>query len=384
MQAAPSPLTGPDSGRGHRRGDSLRVLRSQAYGSGSDDSRPSTSQGIEPLRSYARTSAYPSAYPGSRPLQTQLFAFLNLEMQFLKVSEPLRALLGGGQEILDRPLGDFVAPIFAIAVQRVQSELRAERTQCEPTYLPAIYPEQQERAAVRDHEPDAAESLSSSFHDRQDVYTFRIAGRHLEQFQVRIRLARTSTFFATMILYRLPPPPPQSIQPMVASSPYARGTQYGLGGPSSPARSPYDASNPDSPFTTLPTALMTTLPPPSSIPASSSMQVSYMYGSEQGAYFPRTTMHPPPPPPQAYPSGPMQRPTTAQDQSRRGGPGEGVYLPPIVSSAPTTPFGPYPTAITRMQTPGEGSSRRPDLRHEEEEDDGRKRRRLNINDIVEK
>jgi hypothetical protein len=128
---------------------------------------------------------------------------------------------------------------------------------------------------------------------------------------------------------------------------------------------------------------MTTLPPPSSIPASSSIQPSYMYGTEQRAYTSRPTMYPPPPP-QAYPSGPMQRPTSAQGQWRRGSTGEGVHLPPIVSSAPSTPFGPYATATTGAQTPGESPSRYPELRTLEEEDDGRKRRRLNINDIVEK
>ena len=360
------------------------MLRSQAYGSGSDDSRPSTSQGPEPPRSYAPTSAYPSPYPGARPPPAQLSAFLNLDLHFLKASEPLRALLGGNQEIVDRPLLEYVTTPYESAVQRIQNELRDERARREPTYLPAIYPEQQERAAVRDHEPENAESLSNDFLDRQDVYTFRIAGRQQEQFQVRIRLARTSTFFATMILYRLAPPPPA-----IAPSPYARGSQYSLGDPSSPARSPFHVSNPSSPFSTLPTALMTTLPPPTSIPPPSSIPTPYMYGApqppeQQGGYFSRGPSMQPPPPPQSYAS----RPSTATEQGRRPGPGDTIQLPPLVSPSPTTPTGSYIQGGGPMQTPASTFSyrRSPEgpRTSDEDEEDGRKRRRLNIRDIVEK
>jgi hypothetical protein len=203
------------------------------------------------------------------------------------------------------------------------------------------------------------------------VYTFRTANRTTEQFQVRIRLARTTTFIATMVLYRLAPPPPA-----IAPSPFARGPQYAMPDPSSPARSPYHVSNPGSPFSTLPTALMTTLPPPSSIPAP-----SYGYG-EQPGYFPRAGMQPPPPPPSAqYAPQPRSRPSTATGHRRsRAGTGSSVQLPPIVSSAPTTPLGEStagPSSARRRTPERQGGS-------DGDEEDGRKRRRLNIQDIVEK
>jgi hypothetical protein len=263
-------------------------------------------------------------------------------------------------------------------VQRVQNELRDERARREPTYLPAIYPEQQERAAVRDHEPENADVLSGDFLDRSDVYTFRLAGRQTEQFQVRIRLARTSTFFATMVLNRLQPPPP-----IIAPSPYARGSQYALPDSASPARSPYPMSNPGSPFSTMPTALMTTLPPPSSIPP------AYIYASpEQQGYFGRAGpgMQPPPPPPGQYGLPLERRSSTATGQRRGPGPVEPVQLPPIVSSAPTTPISQYVESGMPTQTPAGSSSRRrsPERTTDDEEEDTRKRRRLNIRDIVEK
>jgi len=383
-QAAPSPsISGPSPARGHRRGDSLRVLRSQAYGSGSDDSRPGTSQGVEPPRPFAHSTSYPSPYPASRHPPAQLSAFLNLDLHFLKVSEPLRALLGGNHDITDRPLREYVTTQFESALQRIQNELRDERARREPTYLPAIYPDQQERAAVRDHEPENAESLSGDFLDRSDVYAFRIANRQTEQFQVRIRLARTSTFFATMILYRF-----AVSQPAIAPSPFSRGSQYGLPDPSSPARSPYHGPNPGSPFATMPNALMTTLPPPTSIPPPSSHPSPYIYGTPPGSepqsgYFSRVPAMHPPPPPQSYP----QQSTGGASQRSRSGTGEALHLPPIVSTAPTTPTAAYIQSGGTLQTPAGSSSYRRSSdgeRGTDDEEDGRKRRRLNIQDIVEK
>jgi hypothetical protein len=334
-------------------------------------------------RSYAPTSArgaYSSQYPASRNPSASLSAFLNLDLQFLKTSEPLRSLLGGHHELIERRLLEFLTPQYEGALQRLQNELRDERARREPTYLPAIYPEQQERAAVRDHDPEDADSLSGDFLDRQDVYTFRLAGRQTEQFQVRIRLARTSTFFATLILYRLQPPPPP-----IAPSPYARGGQYALGDPSSPAHSPYNVSNPGSPFSTMPTALMTTLPPPSSIPP------SYIYAppptSEHGYLGRGAPGMYPPPPPGLYGQSQERRPSTAMGQRGRHGPMDPVQLPPIVSSAPTTPISQYIETGVPTQTPAGSSSRRrtPERSADDDnEEDTRKRRRLNIRDIVEK
>ncbi|KIW06850.1 hypothetical protein, variant 3 [Verruconis gallopava] len=316
--------TGPQSAdldRGHRRRDSLRVLRTQAYGSGSEDSRPSTSHGMPASALYGSTSAsvaYTSMYT-SRSSNAQLSAFLNLDLQILKASEPLRALLGGNHDIVDRPLSDFVTAQYEGPLQRIQNELRDERARREPTYLPAIYPEQQERAAVRDHDPENSASLSGDFQDRQDVYTFRVTGGSTEQFQVRIRLARTTTFFATMILYRLQPPAPQ-----VVPSPYVLGSHYVVGDPSSPARSPYQVSNPESPFSSMQPALITTLHPPSSIPP------SYVYSSPEQGHFGRAPPGMQPPPSLGpFAATPERRPPTSMGQRGRPGLGESVQLPPI-------------------------------------------------------
>ena len=74
-----------------------------------------------------------------------------------------------------------------------------------------------EREAVQGYEPENAEALSETFFDRRDVYNFRTAGRTAERYHVRIRLAKTTTFIATMVSYGLVYP-----STATALSPFAR------------------------------------------------------------------------------------------------------------------------------------------------------------------
>lgn len=325
--------------------------------------------------------SYGSYYASGPPDQSRvssigLTAFLNLNLQILKASEGLRSLLGGSSDVIDQPLTEFVTSQYEQNIQRIQNDLRNERSQREPQYLPAIFPDEQERAAARDHNTDEAEFLSRGFIDRSDIFTFRLASGHMENYEVRIRLARTTTFFATMILRRMAPPPTA-----IAPSPYARGGAYAsINDPLSPARSPYGTSTPGSPFSTLPTALITSLPPPSSIPP------SYTYAPPGGraelGYFGRSgqpsPMYPPPPP---HYTPTERRPSTSQEH-RRSGPQ--VQLPPIVSSAPTTPLTSQFLETGVPTTTGSTSRpRSPRTASDNDEEETRKRRRLNIQEIIE-
>jgi hypothetical protein len=414
------------SGRshGHRRADSLRVLRSQKLSGGSNkgpaqlplpapDARgfgaPIPGQ-ITPYGSYYQAAPEPTRTPG--PLLT---AFLNMDLRILKASDAFRALFADGGDVRNRHISEFVAGQHEPALQRLQSDLRDERTRREPTFLPGIFPGAQEQDAVQSYDVEDVEALSHPYDDRSDLYTFVLANGRTEQIQVRVRLARTSTFFATIMLYRVAPQAPyarsafamrrQSLDPYSAMAPQASPTQMTFGHTGPP--SPYATSTPGSPFSSLPTALMTTLPP-----VSSSISTNYSTSPagvrpEQGSYFPRLGpsslatasvpgMYPPPPPP------PLSRPQSTASDSRPGtarerhrpeplSGGGSFQLPPI--SAPTTPITsqffeqsqPGSAGQQQPQAPGSvGSTRRRTPTADEDEEDSRKRRRLNITEIIEK
>ena len=176
-------------------------------------------------------------------------------------------LLGGNDNIAGLPLSHFVNKQYEGQLHHIQNELRAERARREPTYLPAIYDAQQEKAAVCDLDLGNVTSLSEDFQDRQAVLSLCIACKPTEQFLVRIRLARTSTFFATMVVSRL-----QSPAPAVEPNPYAQRGQYAITDSPTPVRSYYHISHPGSHFSTIASTTLVTTEPECSGPGTPGMQ----------------------------------------------------------------------------------------------------------------
>lgn len=392
-------------GRVHdpRRGDSLRVLRSQASG---DEGLQGEVQGQMPhLVVDPRYQQYYQPGPESyRNTEPPLTAFLNMDLRVLKASNELRRLFADGGDIRGRPLSDFIGPQHQQALQRIQSDLRDERTSREPTFLPGIFPEQQEQESVAGMDVEAAESVSQGYSERRDTFSFRMANGRTEHLHVRLRLAKTRTFFATLILQRQQMQP----QPIPQQSAYGRPGVYlsipqpsptQMGFPQHGPPSPYNTNNsaPGSPFSTLHTALITTLPP------SSSHSTLYSYApsqarSDQGFFSVRhptsaaAGMYPPPPPALSRPPSALSnsRPNTARERQRPAPLGN-LQLPPIVSSAPTTPMTSdffhhqqvAPSSEPRRQSP---LRRSPEHRpsSDDDEEDQRKRRRLDITNIIDR
>jgi hypothetical protein len=404
QSASSQPSVGPGPIRGHRRADSLRVLRSSTNsGRASTESSgqitlpapdPRGMGGIaSPVTSfgsYYQPPPEPTRTPG--PLLT---AFLNMDLRILKASDAFRTLLAEGSDVRGRQLSEFLSNQHEPSLQRLQSDLRDERTRRDPTFLPGIFPDQQEQNAVQNHDVEDVEILSHGFDDRGDTYTFVLPNGRTEQIQVRIRLARTTIFFATIMLYRRVPQAPlatsafarrQSIDHYSAMAPQPSPTHSSFQHTGPP--SPYATSAPGSPFSTMHAVLMTTLPPTSS-------SISAAYGtspvglrSDQG-YFtrmpsnlaPSPGMYPPPPPPpgltRSHSAISDSRPNTARERRRPEALTGNYHLPPIISSAPTTPVNQY-----FEHQPG--SARRRTPTQAEEEEDTRKRRRLNIKEIIDR
>ncbi|TID21322.1 gb [Venturia nashicola] len=395
------------SGRvhGHRRGESLRVLRSQASGG---EGLQGEAQGQMPhLMADPRYQQHyqpgPESYRNTGP---PLTAFLNMDLRILKASTELRRLFADGGDIRNRSLSDFIGPQHQQALQRIQSDLRDERTSREPTFLPGIFPEQQEQESVAGMDVEAAESVSQGYSERRDSFSFRLASGRTEYLHVRLRLAKTRTFFATLILQRQH----MQVQPIPQQSPYGRPggylpmpqpspTQLGFPqhGPLSPYNTSINNSAPGSPFSTLHTALTTTLPPPSCHSTSYSYAPSQAR-ADQGLFSarhapsPAVGMYPPPPPP-ALSRPPLafsdSRPNTARERQRPAPLGN-LQLPPIVSSAPTTPLTSdfFHHQLGSSSEPRHHSPlrRSPGQRPspDDDEEDQRKRRRLDITQIIER
>jgi hypothetical protein len=352
-------------------------------------------------------SYYPPTPPDLTWRNEPFVAFLNLDLRILKATDQLRFLLTDRGEIRGRALEDFVENRHIEALHRLQNELREERTQREPTFLPGIFPGEQEQQAVQQLNENDVDRITQGYTDRLDTWSFHLAHGRLEMFHCRIRLARTSIFFATLSLQRIAAPSTHSqssgyslrrqsidmaapVQTQPSGLPPRDSIGYAPAGPPSP----FAQSAPSSPFSTLPQHLITTLPAATGS-VLSTLGPAPLMQDLVGGYFPRqvavaagrsgASMQPPPQPGLQVP-----RPNTARE-SRRPEPLSGLQLPPLVSSsAPTTPLG---NQFFEQQQQQQGSASQPGSarrgstdRHDDTdpEEANRKRRRLNIGEIIEK
>lgn len=195
-------------GHRHRRGDSLRSLRSI-------ESSPTTVSTVSPT--YGRPAS--RSWPQPRMmLPNQQFAvpiaYLDLDLVIHRANETFLQQFSGGQDLRGRRLPDIARSMEGDGFTAVRNQLREEREARDPAYLPPIFSRGDDPlAAVSDRDLDA---VSSGFHDRQTYITFSLAGGGEQTLAARIRLARTSVYFVTITL----PPVPQ--QTVYAESRHAR------------------------------------------------------------------------------------------------------------------------------------------------------------------
>jgi len=279
--------------------------------------------------------------------------YLSIDLEVLKISEPLRQYLGG-QDLHGQSLHNLVHPNYHGEIQALENQLREERLQTDPMGLPAIRGADQ--LAVQSLDETDVDRVTSTYREKEGYWQFRFPNGRQESLKYIVSLARTSTFFVAMILRPLsamsaaaPGPGFQTIRSQPAElaapvptnpvyTPGPRDTHFAPPGPSSPF---HRTSAPSSPFSTMPQHLSTTLPPVPSGHTSASPSREQQFGS--GGYFSRQ------PPPTASPGARMQPPpqppsltrSSSVREPRRPAPLENLNLPPILSSsAPTTPNNP--------------------------------------------
>lgn len=335
-------------------------------------------------------------------------AYVDLDLIILRTNQAFQELVAAQGDIRGNSIGDLLESSQIDVLQRLRNELRAERDVREPAYMAPINVggDQQAVQSVAESE---LERVTQGFTDRALPMTFRtIGGRHTT-LQVRVRLAKTTRYFAVLAvpsqdgfriaapLFRAPPPasrpPAPQLPPPAPYTPQLR--EFGRQPSVSAGRdSPLGASAPPSPFTSF-QGLQTTLPNPSMAPPAPTASPAYTYAS-MAAYSPassygteyfqsyqQTPTSGGPPTPYATSSRPPSSGSEAFEVPRSYSRPESfgpVQLPPLRPAPTSQPI----EAIERPPT----AERRPRERvsPEEEEESRRstegKRRRMNVRDIM--
>ena len=184
-EAGPSALG--TSIRGYRRSDSYqRQLRSQTREQTQTilQLQQHLTAGADPSSSTPRPGEvtegfYPArSEPATGPLA--IIAFLNLDLQILRCNEAFALLFGGGTDPSGRLLSDYIDRRYEAAVQRLQNELREERSRREPTFLPGIFPDQ-EQQAVQSIDYNDVDRITQGYDERHESWQFVLPDGRREQ-----------------------------------------------------------------------------------------------------------------------------------------------------------------------------------------------------------
>ncbi|KAF2472147.1 uncharacterized protein BDR25DRAFT_221412 [Lindgomyces ingoldianus] len=396
----------------HRATDPLRVLRRPTQASeGIPNIHPqpiAQSAGGRPtsVGSYGRVSSSPYLVGPSLTYQALPVAFLNLDLVVLKSNQAFQDLVPFLGNTRGKNLSELLESRQTDVLQRLRNELRDEKDEREPTFMPPITQKGQD--LVQSVAENDVDQVSQGYTDRTHLLNFRLPSGQYQSLQTQIRLAKTSLYFVTLVVHTPPRPtgPPLLTQQLAPPTP-VRASQT-LSAPTTapardfgpyPVRPPSSASSaPTSPYFNF-SSVRTSLPqaPPLSSTSSYGSSQSYQYsptaGPEQG-YFPTIQ---PPSQPGAYPSPypPVSRSISGSMGSPRGQEPlrdsnrpprlEGLHLPPIRTAPPP----PLPSPLG--QEFGESSRERVRQREASpsttaervDTPDTGKRRRLNIHEVLE-
>ncbi|KAF2842247.1 hypothetical protein M501DRAFT_988493 [Patellaria atrata CBS 101060] len=365
---------------------------------------PSLRKESQPTSSRAPLQLTPIKTPSIESTRSTII-FLNLDLVILRWSPALTTLLRLDRRIgRDKNLGDLIDEQHRESLQILRNDLREERDRKEPSYMAPIFGPNEEEA-VRSIDEEAIAEITDGFQVRDHSWTFRLASGHAQVIRVRVRLAKTKIYFVTLAL----PPLDQLNFPGDVLPPYSAPAQtssvqskFGpVQSPSDPRSlpprltSPQFSSAPSSPYYVY-HAIPPTLPPSNSSFAQTPRKEHSVF-----------TPYPPPPPhltPPPLPTtvslpsyAPIPRPHSATSESvarNRSLPDpfpseqrERLHLPPLIrESAPSlllqAPTDPAPVRTSRVRrrevTPENNNGNTAP-----EPPDSRKRRRLNIHEVLE-
>lgn len=282
-------------------------------------------------------------------------AFLDLDLVIQKSNQAFANLIAFLGDVRGKHLGDLLeARQSASTLQRLRNALRDERDEREPAYMAPITPVGKDpmHAAMDFMVDNDIDHVSHGFTARPMFLNFRlpIEGQY-QPLQVQIRLAKTSLYFVTLVVY----PPSRSVASSLPTQPLASPTSmHALQPTSVPSTAPgahfnpqsarlasSNNSTPSSPYFNFST-IRTSLPSfsPSSYGGSPSYDCSPTTSPEAG-YFPtlQPSAQPPaaPSPSSPYASDAWNASITSEPLRALNRPArlEGLHLPPIRTGPPS-------------------------------------------------
>ncbi|KAK7416055.1 hypothetical protein QQZ08_012137 [Neonectria magnoliae] len=263
-------------------------------------------------------------------------AFLNMKMEFAKVSPVFMDAIGGAN-IQGRNLSDVVMPAEREKVLAIRSQLLEEQTRKEPNYLPPIL-------ARLDHIIQglgfSAEEVGRFQLERQEYLTFRAFDGHARPYPIRLGLAKEGSIYFVVLVLSLAArhPYPQAPSPLFRdavqayNAPPAPLAPYGQRAPASAAFDPTRQRLTEGPLGSRPPGPSTQLPP-NPAPGMGVVAPSYAsspsrqdYPGPTSYHIPRseltTTIRPRPPP---QPQSSFQLPPIRAQQDHGDHPGERTW-----------------------------------------------------------
>ncbi|KAF3043440.1 hypothetical protein E8E12_007884 [Didymella heteroderae] len=356
--------------------------------------------------SYGGVSVPPYTVGPDLAYQSLPIAFLNLDLVIQKSNQAFQDLVSFIGGVGGKHLGELLEPRQNESLQRLRNDLRDERDEREPAYMAPITPIGHDpmRSVMESVADRDVDHVSHGFTDRPIFLSYRLPNGQYQSLQTRIRLAKTSLYFVTLVV-RTPPsrplgpplstqqlaPPTQAHSSQASSAPAPLPNRTGHYTPQQ-VRPPSSASSaPTSPYSFNFSSVRTSLPSfsPSSYTSSPTYGYSPTAGPETG-YFPtyqppQSVAHAPP-----YASAPRTGSVTSEPLRELNIPAqlEGLQLPPI-RTGPAPLGSPLNLGASQSATDSErervrrresssSADKRPDTPGE-----AGKRRRLNIHEVLE-
>lgn len=400
----------------HRRTESYRSLRSQ----GSDSSGmlpsptypyPSPSSAGQPTFGLQQPPRTPSSVTSAYEIPT---AYLDLDLVFIKANPSFRQIMLPGPDLVGRQLSDVAAPADGETFVNIRSRLRAERETRDPAYMPPINQPGQD-PLLGASEADV-EQYTRGFDDRTYTWTQTQISSSAQPFPARVRLGKSHAYFVAVTLptfrpvEQIAPQAPPSLSRMGTSSSATHA--QGQDAFRSSARHVATHSAPPTITGYVPfpggQSLTTASRPssqqsmgrtyPSSQPLYSTQHQhqhqhqqpysSYPQSAHSGAGTPRLAVAEPPTDTTAF--TPRSAPRELPQPS---GAATGPQLPPIISGSPAPTQAsapPIPTSTASTAAIAGPSTSRPPAEQTssvtatsgESEETPRKRRRLDLDDVL--
>ena len=203
------------------------------------------------LRPGAEATGYGPSL-SSAPRYPEAVAYLSLDLEFARVSEPFVEALAGFR-LERRQLMEVVVPAERDKILGLRHHLETEQKQREPNYLPPILGRGD---TILQSLGFTTEDVSRFRLDREDCLTFIGADGRARQYFVRIGLAMEGGFYFVVLLLTPPPRPPY-----MASTPSDRAAPQASGYYPSTAPQPAPLQDRRTHETTFPPRPGTQLPP---------------------------------------------------------------------------------------------------------------------------